>query len=343
MTTPLQLEKSTRSSGFDDASKSIGFDAHWSQAVQPSLAAVEALLRKTPPGQHASITAASERLFAAGGKRMRPALSLLSASIFGVDAARAVSLAAGVEMLHTATLVHDDLIDQAHTRRGAATLNADGSTAAAVLVGDYLFARAANLVAQTDHVRIMDLFARTLMVILNGEVAQRFSRWEIDRAEYEARIYAKTAALFVLAAQAGAVLGNASAAAEDALVAYGHAAGLAFQIVDDMLDFGGSPAQTGKPTGADLRQGLFTLPAIYYAEAHPDDPDLLTLLEAKDGDHPSLPRLVEKVRASSAMEAALDEARQLSAQAQRALERLPYSVHTDALAALARSAVERKH
>ncbi|MDI6695402.1 MAG: polyprenyl synthetase family protein [Anaerolineales bacterium] len=313
----------------------------WMTPVYPALLAVEQRLQTAPPEQHEWLGAATAHLLASGGKRIRPAVSLLAAGIFEVDFERAVHLAAGVEMLHTATLVHDDLIDGANMRRGAPTLNAVSGADAAILVGDYLFARAANLVAQTDHVGVMDEFAKTLMVILNGEVVQRFNRWQVDRQAYQQRIYAKTAALFVLAAQAPALLGNASESARQSMVDYGQAIGLAFQIVDDVLDYVGDPAKIGKPAGGDLRQGLITLPLIRYIEMHPNDPEVGILLAKRDGNHPLVAALIEKVRHSSAIQAALDEARGWVEQAQHALECLPLSIYTQALSELTVTIVER--
>ena len=314
----------------------------WAEPIREEMTAVEMHLRQVPAGQEDLITVATKRLLEAGGKRIRPGMCLLAAGMFGVGSERAVSLAAGVEMLHTATLVHDDLIDSAQVRRGVPTLNADRSPGFTVLAGDYLFARAASLVAQTENVCTMELFAQTLMVILNGEVAQRATRWQADRREYDRRIYAKTAALFVLTTRAAAVLGGADEASKQAAVEFGRFVGMAFQIVDDVLDFVGDMNQLGKPTGSDLRQGLLTLPAICYAEAHPDDPDLKALLKTKDGDHSTVQRVVDSVCSSTAVEEALQVAREYIALAQQAIESLRSSVYTDALSALAASVIERK-
>lgn len=313
----------------------------WHNAVHPEMELVEQRLRTGPEGQHEWLGAATDHLLGAGGKRIRPAVSLLACGMFQVEVDAAVSLAAGVEMLHTATLVHDDLIDGAARRRGQATLNAVLGGDAAVLVGDYLFARAANLVAATDHVRVMDEFAKTLMVILNGEAAQRFSRWESGRDPYTDRIYAKTAALFVLAAQAAALLGNAADPQREAMIAYGRSIGMAFQIVDDILDYTGDAARLGKPAGGDLRQGLITLPLICFQEAHPDDEDLLEMFSLRDGSHAGLSRVIEKVRRSGAIHAALAEARAYIDTAYAALKVLPQSTYTRDLADLAASVIDR--
>jgi geranylgeranyl pyrophosphate synthase len=303
--------------------------------IQEGLAAVETRLGEVVQGQHEALTAATERLLSAGGKRIRPAICLMTAGIFDADPDHAVSLAAAVEMLHTATLVHDDLIDGALLRRGTPTLNVNWSPAAAVLTGDYLFARAANLVTRTHDVRVMNLFAKTLMVILNGEVRQQFSQGRTNRDDYYERIYAKTAAMFVLATEAAAALAGADSTSIEALKAFGRQVGMAYQIVDDVLDFVGSPDQVGKPVGSDLRQGLFTLPALYYVQAHPGDPDVQALLNGCMGDADTVARVVAAVRDSGAVDAAKREAHEFVARGQLALAQVPDSVHTVALSAIA--------
>ncbi|MFQ5858759.1 MAG: polyprenyl synthetase family protein [Anaerolineae bacterium] len=310
--------------------------------VQQGLAAVEVRLREVAASQHDALTTATEHMLNSGGKRIRPAISLLAAGIFAADFDRSVALAAAVEMLHTATLVHDDLIDGALLRRGIPTLNAEWSPHATILTGDYLFARAASLVAQTDTMSIMDLFARTLMVIVDGEIRQKFSSRRLtSRDDYYARIYAKTAAMFMLCTRAAGVLGNADETSLNALSEFGREVGMAFQIVDDVLDFVGTPDQIGKPVGSDLRQGLFTLPAIYYIEANPDDPDANALLNGRVGDRSVVSRVVAAVRESGAADEALQEAREFVARGQLALGELPDSEYVDTLVAVSNFIVSR--
>jgi geranylgeranyl pyrophosphate synthase len=316
--------------------------ASWSDPIRVQLAAVESRLREVPEGQHPVLTGAIEGLFGAGGKRVRPALSLLTAGIFGVDEDQAVSVAAAVEMLHTATLVHDDLIDGAMLRRGAPTLNSIWSSDVSVLVGDYLFSRAASLIARVKVVDIMDLFADTLSIILNGEITQKFSKWQIDRQEYDQRIYAKTAALFVLSAQSAAILGGADSASLSAVIEFSHNLGMAFQIVDDVLDYVGKTDKLGKPIGGDLRQGLFTLPAILYDEAHPDDQDIQYVLDKRDGNPEAVEKLIRKIQKSGAIGAAMQEAYAFLEKGQYALEFMPNSIYKDALFLLAEVLVNRE-
>jgi geranylgeranyl pyrophosphate synthase len=221
-----------------------------------------------------------------------------------------VILGAAIELLHTATLVHDDLIDGALFRRGIATLNASWSPAATVLTGDYVFARAAKLAAETDSVVVMRIFAETLATIVNGELTQMFrSRGLVNREDYNRRIYAKTASMFELATSAAAVLSPVGEETVNAARQFGNDIGMAFQIVDDVLDFTGEQAMVGKPVASDLRQGLVTLPAIYYVETHPDDGDMVALLNGQYYSEERLERVVREIRNSGAIERAMDEAR----------------------------------
>lgn len=310
--------------------------------IQEELDHVERRLLAEQPGQHSLLTDSAEQLFRAGGKRIRAAICLLSAGVFGAERESSISLAAGVEMLHTATLIHDDLLDGSAMRRGKPTINAGQNAPFSVLIGDYFFARAANLVAEANNVDIMDQFARTLMTILNGEITQRFSLWQVDRQEYFERIYAKTGDMFVLAARAPATLGGASQENLKAMERFGYHIGTAFQIIDDVLDFSSQQTQLGKPVGSDLRQGLFTLPAILYASRNPHDPDLQLLLDVQHGDHPAAPDLIASIRKSGVLDEAKGKAKDLVALGKQALEALPYSDYVEALFSVADAIVERQ-
>ncbi|MBI5292910.1 MAG: polyprenyl synthetase family protein [Chloroflexi bacterium] len=310
--------------------------------VRDGLKAVEDRLSEYGPDQHEALTAATNHLLASGGKRIRPAMSLLAAAVFDADPDQAVYVAASIEMLHTATLVHDDLIDGSLLRRGIPTLNANWTPGATVLTGDHLFARAADLAAHADSVRVMRIFARTLMVLVNGEINQMFkSKGIASRDDYYRRIYAKTASVFEAAAEAGAVAAHAAEDDIAALATYGREVGSAFQIVDDILDFVGDPAHIGKPVGGDLRQGLVTLPTLCYMEERPHDADVRALLNGRMGDAVITARVVEAVRASSAIRAALAEARQFVARGLSALDSLPPGQPVESLRRLAEYVVSR--
>lgn len=294
--------------------------------VREDLGRVESLLLEQSSCQHEAIGVAVDHLIGGGGKRLRPALVLLSAHLCGAEMDRAVFAAAAVEMLHTATLVHDDLIDGALVRRGTETLNAHWSPAATVLTGDYIFARAAYLASRADDIRLMQRFAETLMVICNGEVQQMFDgrHGRASHREYAQRIYAKTASLIVMSAEAGAILAGASEETMAALRAYGEQLGLAFQIVDDVLDFVADDETLGKPVGSDLRHGLITLPVLFFLEADPDQPAIRQALLGSPSEE-TVQKAVRAVVGSSAIERALEVARQHGRLAKEALNKLQIS------------------
>ena len=250
-------------------------------------------------------------------------------------------MAAAVETLHNATLVHDDLIDNALVRRGITTLNAVWNKGATVLAGDYLFARAAGFAAETEDVRVVQLFAETLRIIVEGELRQLFSsrQWRQPKDAYYPRIFAKTASLFASATRSGAILGSATAEQEQALYDYGHHFGMAFQIVDDILDFAGEEATLGKPVGGDLRQGIMTLPFFYYLQAQPDPTPVIALLEKGDA---GVSEVIAAVRASGAVGQALAEARAFAEQAKAALTGLPESPFRVVLRDLTDSTLDRQ-
>lgn len=313
-------------------------------SVQDQLQFVEQRIRSQAGEEHhPDLRSALEHLLAAGGKRIRPTLGLLVGNMLGAPEEKLITLGASVELLHTATLVHDDLIDGALLRRGMPTLNARWSPAATVLTGDFLFARAAKLAAETDYLPLMKLFADTLATIVNGELTQMFSaRGVIDRANYYQRIYAKTASLFEMSALAASMVATGDEEMRSSMKSFGYEVGMAFQIVDDILDFTGEQSAVGKPIGSDLLNGLVTLPAIYYAEVNPRDEDILSLPEGGWKDTDRVQRLVDGIRQSAAIHQAMDEARQAVGRAVHDLEGAPDSDEKEALINLARFIVDRK-
>ncbi len=300
-------------------------------------------MRRQADDTHPDLRAALDHLLAAGGKRVRPTVSMLVGNVLGAPLERLVTFSAAVELLHTATLVHDDLIDGALLRRGMATLNARWAPPATVLTGDFLFARAAILAAEVDHLPLMKLFSETLATIVNGELAQMFtSRGLINRDNYYKRIYAKTASLFELTSRGGAMVSTADEATIEAMRDFGYQIGMAFQIVDDILDFNGDQNAVGKPLGSDLLNGLVTLPAIYYAEANPEDEDVLSLPNGGWTNNENMNRLIEKIRASNCTKKAMLEAEQHVDRALTRLDSLSDCVEREALENLAKYIVDRK-
>lgn len=311
--------------------------------VQEQIKRVEERIRAQADDNHPDLRATLEHLLSSGGKRVRPTVVLLVGNMLGAPEDKLVTLGAAVEMLHTATLVHDDLIDGSLLRRGMPTLNARWSPAATVLTGDFLFARAAKLAAEADHLPLMKLFAETLAAIVNGELTQLFtSRGLINRKNYYQRIYAKTASLFEMSARAAALVSPVDEETVEAMRVFGYETGMAFQIVDDILDFTGDQTAVGKPLGSDLLQGLVTLPAIYYAEENPDDSDIQLLTEGGWGNQDRMERLVNSIRQSDAIQKSMQEAKDFI---QRALEKLsPFhqGVERNALEDLAKYIIDRQ-
>ena len=305
---------------------------------------VEELMRAQADGHHPELRAALHHLLGAGGKRIRPTLVLLTGNMLGADPDKLITLAAAVELLHTATLVHDDLIDGALLRRGNPTLNARWSPASTVLTGDFIFARAAKLAAETDCLPLMRLFAETLAIIVNGELTQLFSSRDIaNRENYNQRIFAKTASLFEMSARGAAMISPVDEATVETMQDYGYQVGMAFQIVDDILDFNGEQAEVGKPVGSDLLQGLITLPTLHYIEDHPDDPNIRPLLEGNYSvGQKQMNRLVQSIRKSDAISRSMNEAEKYVAQAVRALTDMPVGTERQALEDLARYIVDRR-
>jgi geranylgeranyl pyrophosphate synthase len=311
--------------------------------VQADIAAVEARMCSQGEDCHSDLRAALEHLLSSGGKRIRPALGLLVGKMLGAPHDKLISLGAAVEMLHTATLVHDDLIDGALLRRGIPTLNARWSPAATVLTGDFMFARAAKMAAETDNVILMRWFAETLAVIVNGELTQMFtSRGLVSRENYYKRIFAKTASLFEMCTRAAAKVSPVDDAAVENMRVFGHEIGMAFQIVDDILDFSGDQAAVGKPLGSDLLQGLVTLPALYYAETNPNDPEVHLLKEGGWGNRERMEKLVESIRQSDAVGRAMHEARGYVARSLDVLKPFPSGVEKKSLEELALYITDRQ-
>ncbi len=276
-----------------------------------------------------------ETALAGSGKMMRPAIALLAGRLGDYDLDRLVPLAASVELLHTATLVHDDVIDEAPERRGEATPNALFGNAASVMLGDYMFAHAADFIAQTDNTRVVRRFAQTLMVIANGELTQDISVFEYseDVQRYLDRITGKTASLFGTAAEGGAMVAGVPDDQVEALRIYGLRLGIAFQIVDDILDFTGDPEVMGKPAGSDLHSGTLTLPAILYMQQHPEDNPIRRAFEGVRR-RANLDRAIREIVASDCIDESMVTARRFGDDARTALHTLPDSEVRQALDAI---------
>lgn len=311
--------------------------------ISEEMQVVETALRDTTHIEYGPLAEVIEHIVSSGGKRIRPAVVLFATKFYPVDFDKVLALAAAVETLHTATLIHDDVVDDSILRRGRPTINAFWNSGATVLAGDYVFARAASFGAATGEVRVMERFAETLHTIVDGELRQLFRRRGglPPREEYYHRIYGKTGSLFTLSTEAAGMLMGASPAETEALYTYGHNLGMAFQIVDDVLDFIGDERRVGKPIGSDLRQGTITLPVYYFAETSPQHPSLVNYWNG-DNQDAAVEELVGAIRESSAIDATLAEASELVQKAIDALVVLPDVPARDSLRDLAAYIVERR-
>lgn len=289
--------------------------------VLQDLPRVEQTMLETAQEAHAPLSALASHVLSQPGKRVRPVVTLLAGKLFDYDLDLLVPMAASVELLHTATLVHDDTLDEATVRRGLATINHRWDDTTAVLFGDFLFAASAEMVARTANVRVMRLFAETLRIICRGELSQYFSAFDcgVTKEQYFHRIGCKTGALFSMATESGAVLAGASEREVQALKTYGYNLGLAFQIIDDILDFSGDEKILGKPAGSDLAQGTLTLPAIMFLERYPSLKNPIRLAYENGRNPDDLRRAADAVRSSPF----IDDARTIACEfGQKAIEGL---------------------
>ena len=277
-----------------------------------------------------------------GGKRVRPAMTLLSSNFFPQEPENAVNMATGVELLHLATLIHDDTVDNADLRRGNASVSSRWGKQVAVLFGDCLFAASAVLVCETGNLRVVRRFAETIMELASGEIIEFFNTFnpkqEMDR--YYDRIYRKTATLFCTAAESGAVLSGATEEQVQALRDYGYNIGMAFQIVDDLLDIQGNEAEMGKPVGNDLLQGVLTLPTILLLERYPNNNPIADLFKDRE-DTEKVGQTLDMINNSTILADCFAIVRQYCDQANRSLETLPKCDCRDSLEALADYVRER--
>ncbi len=242
-------------------------------SLQNEITQVEEIMRNQVSGHHPDLVAALDLLLSSGGKRVRPTITILIGNLFNADKQKILTMAAAIELLHTATLVHDDLIDESLLRRGVPTLNSKWSPGATILTGDFLFASAARIAAETGSIEVIKQFSNTLIVICNGEISQMFGNiCQLNREDYFARIFAKTASLFEASACSAAIIGSKNEQCVEQFRHYGREVGMAFQMMDDILDFTGAQATFGKPIGNDLLHGLITLPTICFVEMYPEHP-----------------------------------------------------------------------
>ncbi len=311
--------------------------------VELAMLEVDALIRQRLASRVALIDQISGYIVNAGGKRIRPRLVLLFAEAFGCHGPERLELAAIVEFIHTATLLHDDVVDESALRRGRATANATFGNAASVLVGDFLYSRAFQMMVSIDRMRVLEVLADATNVIAEGEVLQLMNMHDPDLTveDYLRVIRYKTAKLFEASARLGAVLGGADAATEESCADYGRCLGTAFQLVDDLLDYEGDTTALGKNVGDDLREGKPTLPLLLAMErAAPIEREFIRRA-IEEGEQQRLPEILAVVRRTGALEATRAAAQQEADKARTRALALPPSRAREALIDLCVRSVHR--
>jgi octaprenyl-diphosphate synthase len=312
--------------------------------VADDLARVDALIRARLDSDVALVREVARYIVASGGKRLRPALLLLACGAAGYRHESRYQLAAVVEFIHTATLLHDDVVDESELRRGRSTANAAFGNAASVLVGDFLYSRAFQMMVELDDMRVMQVLAEATNTIAGGEVLQLMGSHdpEVDEARYLEVIRRKTAKLFEASARLGGVLARSAHAIEAGLADYGMHVGTAFQLIDDVLDYSGDEAAIGKSLGDDLAEGKPTLPLIYAMRCGSPEQASVVRKAISEGGRGDFANVHEAIRASGALDYARDAARREAEAAARSIALLPASEFKDCLLELASFSVTRR-
>jgi octaprenyl-diphosphate synthase len=314
-------------------------------ALNAEMLEVDAVIAKRLNSDVALIQQIGHYIVHAGGKRMRPKLVLLFANALGFQGASRFELAAVVEFIHTATLLHDDVVDESSLRRGKPTANALFGNAASVLVGDFLYSRSFQMMVSVKHARVMEVLAEATNVIAEGEVLQLMNMRDPDITvdDYLRVIRFKTAKLFEASARLGAVLTNSSNEVEEACAGYGRAMGTAFQLIDDVLDYSGDTQELGKNVGDDLREGKTTLPLLIAMERGTPEQRELIRHAIEHGELERLGDIVKIVTSTGALDATRQAARAEAEQAQKCLDALPPSKWREALLEFSAQSVDRSH
>lgn len=304
---------------------------------------VDAVIRRRLASDVALVNQIAEYIIGAGGKRIRPMLVLLFSKALGFTGPERFELAATVEFIHTATLLHDDVVDESALRRGRQTANALFGNAASVLVGDFVYSRAFQMMVSVNRMRVLEVLADATNVIAEGEVLQLMNMHDADISvpEYLRVIRFKTAKLFEASARLGAVLAESSTEVEEACAAYGRSLGTAFQLVDDLLDYEGTTAQLGKNVGDDLREGKPTLPLLLAMENGSSEERDIIRHAIEHGEVARLADIVEIVRRTGAIAATRDAARREAEHASSQLSRLAPSDYREALLEFCVRSVDR--
>jgi octaprenyl-diphosphate synthase len=312
-------------------------------SINEDMRAVDAVIRKSLHSEVVLINQVADYIINSGGKRLRPALVLLSAGVFGKIETRHHELAAVVEFIHTATLLHDDVVDESSLRRGRATANTLFGNAASVLVGDFVYSRAFQMMVGVQNMRVMDILAEATNIIAEGEVLQllNINDADISDDDYLRVIHYKTAKLFEAATRLGAVICQASTDDENAMAEYGMRLGTAFQLIDDVLDLSGNSEDIGKNLGDDIAEGKPTLPLLY-AMRHGDTKQNQLIRNAiEQGGLEDFSAIIQAVKQTGALDYVRDIAKQEAELACKAIQHLPSTPQHQALIQLAEFSVSR--
>lgn len=315
------------------------------QSIATDMEAVNAVIRQRLHSEVSLVNQIAEYIISAGGKRIRPVLVLLLANAYGYRGTAHHELAAVVEFIHTATLLHDDVVDESSMRRGRQTANALFGNAASVLVGDFLYSRSFQMMVSLDNMRVMRILSDATNVIAEGEVLQLLNMHDPDvtHESYLKVIRSKTAKLFEAAAELGALVGGAGDDEIAAAGEYGRSLGTAFQLIDDVLDYAGDAAEIGKNLGDDLREGKPTLPLIWLMENGTPEQRQLVRSCIEHGDEEQFEAVLAAVTSSGALDYTRQQAEQAARRAAEALSGLPESVYKASLQQLCSFAVDRNH
>ena len=313
--------------------------------IAADMQAVDAMIRRRLESDVVLIRQIAEYIIAGGGKRLRPALVFLAAGATGYRGEQHVELAAVVEFIHTATLLHDDVVDESDLRRGRKTANAEFGNAASVLVGDFLYSRAFQIMVGVRSMQVMEVLANATNAIAEGEVLQLMNthNCDIGEAAYLEVIRRKTARLFEAAAQLGAILGGASPELEAGLARYGLHLGTAFQLIDDVLDYSGDAAHTGKNLGDDLKEGKPTLPLIHVMQRGSPAQAALVRSAIERGGGEDFGAVLDAIHTTGALDYVRAKAKDEARIASESIAALPNSSYRDSLLELATFAVERDY
>ncbi|HEU4592057.1 MAG TPA: octaprenyl diphosphate synthase [Steroidobacteraceae bacterium] len=311
--------------------------------VRPDLVAVDAMIRARLKSTVPLVDQVAEHIIGGGGKRLRPLLCVLAGRACGIDSDRHVDAAVFIEFVHTATLLHDDVVDGSQKRRGRATANNMFGNQVSVLVGDFVYSRAFQMMANLGNQRVMEIMADATNVIAEGEVLQLMNAHDPETTEqrYLEVIYRKTGRLFEAGAEVAAVLAGANVAQQAALARYGKHLGTAYQLIDDVLDYRSDPATRGKNLGDDLAEGKPTLPLLHALRHGNDEQRALIRLAIEQGGLAQLGPIVEAIEITGGLDYAVSFAQRETQQALDALQALPDTPFSRALAGLARFAQER--